>query len=88
MAVAHHEAADGVWLVAWRSVTGRPRMAYEEGIEEALCVGWIDFTIRRMDDECTRLLLPGRGESVWSAPNKARGTGWRRRASCSRLGRR
>ena len=48
-------------------------MAYEEGIEEALCVGWIDSTIRRMDDERTRLLFtPRRPGSVWSAPNKAR----------------
>ena len=70
---AHHSTVDGVWVVSWRSATGRPRMTYDESIEAALRVGWIDSHIRRMDDERTRLLhTPRRRGSVWSAPNKER----------------
>lgn len=69
----HHGTVDGVWLVSWRSVTGRPRMTYEESIEAALRVGWIDSHVRRMDDERIRLLhTPRRRGSVWSALNKQR----------------
>src|SRR4029079_13236806 len=36
----HHDTASGAWLVTWRSRTGKPRLAYEEAVEEALCFGW------------------------------------------------
>lgn len=58
----------GAWLVSWRTSTGKPRVPYEDIIEEALCFGWVDSTAKTLDDE--------RG-MLWFAPRK-RGSGWAR----------
>lgn len=64
----HAERPDGVWLVTWKRPTGRPAPTYDEAVEEALCVGWIDSTAGTLDGE--RAML-------WFAPRK-RGSGWSR----------
>jgi uncharacterized protein YdeI (YjbR/CyaY-like superfamily) len=65
---ANHRRTDGVWLVSWKSATGRPRVEYGESVEEALCFGWIDSTARTLDAERA---------AIWMAPRK-RGSGWSR----------
>ena len=69
----HHRTEQGVWLVTWRRATGRPAPSYEQQIEEALRVGWVDSTTKRLDDERTMLYFarrrPGSG---WARTNKAR----------------
>ncbi len=47
----HHIRPEGVWLISFKKGTGKPRVAYEEAVEEALCFGWIDSTQRTLDDE-------------------------------------
>lgn len=70
---AHHATARGVWHVSWKAATGRPRVAYEQAVEEALCFGWVDSLARRVDDERFRLLYTPRTRgSGWSRPNKER----------------
>jgi uncharacterized protein YdeI (YjbR/CyaY-like superfamily) len=64
----HQSATSGVWLVSWKTATGKPRISYERSVEEALCFGWIDSTAGTLDDERTML---------WFAPRK-RGSGWSR----------
>lgn len=67
------ETSRGIWVVSWRTVTGRPAIAYEDLVEEALAFGWIDSTVRKLDEERTMLrLTPRRRGSVWSRPNKQR----------------
>jgi len=69
----HHADTPSVWLVSWRSGTGRPSVGYEPAVEEALCFGWIDSTHRALDDERTALWFtrrkPGSG---WARTNKER----------------
>jgi uncharacterized protein YdeI (YjbR/CyaY-like superfamily) len=65
---AHHSSETGVWLVTYKKATGKPRVEYDEAVEEALCFGWIDSKPNKLDD--ARSLL-------WFAPRKA-GTGWSR----------
>ncbi|HEU4971164.1 MAG TPA: YdeI/OmpD-associated family protein [Gaiellaceae bacterium] len=69
----HHLTEEGVWLVTWRRSTGLPAPSYENQIEEALRVGWVDGTQKRLDDERTMLYFarrrPGSG---WARTNKAR----------------
>jgi uncharacterized protein YdeI (YjbR/CyaY-like superfamily) len=61
------------WLVTWRSRTGRPTLAYEDAVQEALCFGWIDSSGGVIDDERSRLYFaPRKRGSVWAATNKAR----------------
>jgi uncharacterized protein YdeI (YjbR/CyaY-like superfamily) len=70
---ANHATSDGVWFVAWRAATGRPRIDYEAVIEELLRVGWIDGKARKVDAERTGLwCAPRRPTSGWSRPNKER----------------
>ena len=70
---ANHASARGVWLVTWRSRSGRPRLDYEAAIEEALCFGWVDSTGGHLDEERGRLYFaPRKPRSPWAASNKAR----------------
>jgi uncharacterized protein YdeI (YjbR/CyaY-like superfamily) len=70
---ANHATADGVWLVGWRKGTGKPTLAYEEAVEEALCFGWIDSTGGIIDEQRSRQwYAPRRKGSGWAATNKAR----------------
>ena len=70
---ANHERPDGVWLVSFKQATGRPRVTYDEAVEEALCFGWVDSKPRKLDDERTMLwFAPRKTGSGWSRPNKER----------------
>ncbi len=70
---ANHATSPGCWLVTWKSSTGRATLAYEAGIQEALCFGWVDSQVRSLDDERTALLYtPRKPGSVWASTNKRR----------------
>ena len=47
----HWKSETEVWLVYAKRHTGRPRIAYNDAVEEALCFGWIDSIVRTIDDE-------------------------------------
>lgn len=64
----HHSQNKGVWLISFKKATGKPRVEYDEAVEEALCFGWIDSKPSKLDEERSML---------WFAPRKA-GTGWSR----------
>lgn len=69
----HHDRGGGVWLVSWKSSTGRSSVAYEAVVCEALAWGWIDSTAGTVDAERSRLWLsPRRPGSGWSRSNKRR----------------
>jgi uncharacterized protein YdeI (YjbR/CyaY-like superfamily) len=46
----HHASAQGVWVVYAKKHTGIPSLTWQEGVEEALCFGWIDSLRRPVDD--------------------------------------
>jgi uncharacterized protein YdeI (YjbR/CyaY-like superfamily) len=48
---AHHATEREVWLVLLKTHVQRPSVSYEEAVLEALCFGWIDGMLRRIDDE-------------------------------------
>lgn len=69
----NHARREGVWFVYFKKTSGKPRVAYDEAVEEALCFGWIDSLPRKLDDERSKLLFtPRKKKSVWSRPNKER----------------
>ena len=71
----NHDKARGVWLVAYKAVTGKARLSYEDSIPDALCYGWIDSVNKPLDDERTALLFtPRKAGSGWSRSNKVRVT--------------
>jgi uncharacterized protein YdeI (YjbR/CyaY-like superfamily) len=62
-----------VWLVFYKRHTGRPCVSYDEAVEEALCFGWIDSIVKRIDDErYAQKFTPRRPGSKWSTANRRR----------------
>jgi len=47
----HYKLEKEVWLVYYKKHTGKPRIPYNDAVEEALCFGWIDSTVRRIDED-------------------------------------
>ncbi len=69
----HHQQNEGVWLINYKKATGKPRMAYDEIVEEALCFGWVDSKPNKLDEERSMLwLAPRKQGSGWSKLNKER----------------
>jgi uncharacterized protein YdeI (YjbR/CyaY-like superfamily) len=71
--IANHGASKGVYLVSWRRPTGRTSVSYEDAVEEALCVGWVDSSGRVIDEERSiQWFAPRRPRSAWARSNKER----------------
>lgn len=71
----HYDTERGVWLIFYKKETGKPTLAYESAVEEALCYGWIDSTVKTIDDETyARKFTPRKEKSNWSDLNKKRAT--------------
>jgi uncharacterized protein YdeI (YjbR/CyaY-like superfamily) len=69
----HHDSEAEVWLVFHKRHTGVESLPYEDAVEEALCFGWIDSILRRLDDDTyVRKFTPRRADSRWSTPNRRR----------------
>ena len=69
----NHHLSKEVWLVFYKKESGKHSLTYEEAIEEALCHGWIDSIIKKVDDECyLRKFTPRKDDSKWSDLNKKR----------------
>lgn len=61
-----------IWLVTYKKGRG-PSVSYDAIVEEAICFGWIDSRVAKLDADRTMLLLsPRRPSSSWSAVNKRR----------------
>lgn len=57
----------------YKKQTGKPTLEYDAAVEEALCFGWIDSIIKKIDDEkYVRKLTPRKADSRWSELNKKR----------------
>lgn len=69
----NHLRVQGVWLVSFKKGTGKPRIEYDESVEEALCFDWIDSKPNKLDDERSMLwFAPRKARTGWSRPNKER----------------
>lgn len=69
----NHSSEKEVWLVFYKKNTGRLRIPYEDAVEEALCFGWIDSIVKRIDDgKYVRKFTPRRQKSLWSEANRRR----------------
>lgn len=70
---ANHRSAEDVWLVSYKAHTGKPRIPYNDAVEEALCFGWIDSTVRTIDDDrLAQRFSPRRPTSNLSQMNRER----------------
>lgn len=60
-----------IWLVYFKAGTGKISISYNDSLEEALCFGWVDSIIQKIDEEkYARKFNPRRAGSKWSELNK------------------
>src|SRR4051794_5924463 len=69
----HHVSQSEIWLVFRKRHTGVPSLSYTDAVEEALCFGWIDSLVRRLDDaRYARKFTRRKADSKWSTINRRR----------------
>ncbi len=70
----HHGTSAGIWLIFHKKRAGAAQpLTLDEAVREALCFGWIDSTLRPLDDDKSALLFtPRRPGGTWSRSNKQR----------------
>jgi len=62
-----------IWLIFYKKHTGKPSLHYNDAVEEALCFGWIDSLVKRVDDEIyIQKFTPRKPRSTWSVSNVKR----------------
>jgi uncharacterized protein YdeI (YjbR/CyaY-like superfamily) len=66
----NHGKETEIWLIYYRKSTGKPRISYNDAVEEALCFGWIDSIEKGLDEErFAQRFTPRKPKSNWSALN-------------------
>ena len=69
----HHATEKEIWLVYYRKDSGKPRISYNDSVEEALCYGWIDSTVKGIDAQrYAQRFSPRNSKSSLSQMNRER----------------
>jgi uncharacterized protein YdeI (YjbR/CyaY-like superfamily) len=69
----NHDKATEIWLVYYNKASGKASIPYSDAVEEALCFGWIDSTIKKLEaDSTAQRFTPRKAKSPWSELNKER----------------
>lgn len=69
----NHKTEMEIWLGYYKKHTGKPSVRYDEAVEEALCFGWIDSKVNRVDNNIYKQkYTPRKKNSVWSLLNVKR----------------
>jgi uncharacterized protein YdeI (YjbR/CyaY-like superfamily) len=72
----HHDSEAEVWLIFHKVHTGVATIDYKDALDEALCFGWVDSLVKRLDDRrFARKFTPRRADSRWSEINRKRYAG-------------
>jgi uncharacterized protein YdeI (YjbR/CyaY-like superfamily) len=66
----HHTTERECWVMFFKPHVKRMAITYQEALDEALCMGWIDGLVKRIDgDRYTRRFSPRKPRSIWSTTN-------------------
>lgn len=69
----HYDSKSEIWLIFHKHHTGIKSISYNDAVEEALCFGWIDSIVKRLDDaRYTQKFTPRKADSKWSTINRQR----------------
>jgi uncharacterized protein YdeI (YjbR/CyaY-like superfamily) len=69
----HADTADEVWIKFAKKATGIPSLDWAGAVEAALCFGWIDGVMRRIDDSWhVQRFTPRRPRSTWGKLNRVK----------------
>ena len=67
---ANFQTEPEIWLELPNKALGRPKLVYNDAVEVALCFGWIDSIIKKLDEErYVRKFTPRKDDSQWSPSN-------------------
>ncbi|MRR10041.1 hypothetical protein EG831_08220, partial [bacterium] len=67
---ANHATVTVLWLVFFKKHACRESISYEDAVRQALCYGWIDSIVKRLDDDrCLRKFTPRTNRAKWSRSN-------------------
>jgi uncharacterized protein YdeI (YjbR/CyaY-like superfamily) len=84
----NHRKKKEIWLIYYKRHTGKARIPYDDAVEEALCFGWIDSTVKRIDDErYTQKYTPRNPKSIWSESNIKRANKMIKARKMTKIGR-
>jgi uncharacterized protein YdeI (YjbR/CyaY-like superfamily) len=66
----HHDSESEIWIAFAKKGSGKKSVTYDEALDEALCFGWIDTLVRRLDDDYyQQRFVPRKRGSKWSKIN-------------------
>lgn len=69
----NYDSEKEIWLIYYKKHAGKPSISYDDSVEEALCFGWVDSIIKKIDDaKFARKFTPRTRKSRWSEANKRR----------------
>jgi uncharacterized protein YdeI (YjbR/CyaY-like superfamily) len=69
----HHDSSTEIWLIYYKKNSGKPRIPYNDAVEEALCFGWIDSITKSVDGlKYAQRFTPRKPKSPWSPMNRVR----------------
>jgi uncharacterized protein YdeI (YjbR/CyaY-like superfamily) len=69
----NHDNKKEIWLIYYKKHSKKPSIPYDDAVEEAICFGWIDSTVKRIDEEkYMQRYTPRRKDSIWSYTNVKR----------------
>jgi uncharacterized protein YdeI (YjbR/CyaY-like superfamily) len=69
----NHPEAPEIWVVIQKKRSSKLGLRYEEAVDEAVCFGWIDGKMNRIDEDSFILRFsPRRKNSIWSRLNRER----------------
>src|SRR5262245_26865570 len=79
----HHASSPGIWVARHKQHTGVDAIPYEDLVCEALCFGWVDSLVKRLDDDRYAIkVTPRKPTSKWSDINRKR---WNELKAAGRL---
>ena len=71
--IENFETANEIWLVFPNKSSSKKSILYNDAVEEALCFGWIDSTVKSLDNENKiQRFTPRKNKSQYSQANKER----------------
>jgi len=69
--VQNHDKENGIWLRFYKKNSGVATIVYSEALDVALCFGWIDGQLKKLDDNSyIQKFTPRRAKSIWSKRNR------------------
>lgn len=66
----NYKKQNGIWLKLYKKASDVKSVNYQEALDVALCYGWIDGQVKKLDENArVQRFTPRRKRSVWSKRN-------------------